>query len=526
MRFTFIVLSLLILAGLGIASYFVSWLIWFYLLAGPLFLLGCYDIFQKKHALLRNFPLIGHGRYLMESLRPKMYQYFIESDLDGRPFSRILRNIVYQRAKQALDTNPFGTQFDVYAEGYEWMNHSLAAKHRETTEAKPRVLIGGPQCKKPYAASLLNVSAMSFGSLSDRAVRALNKGALKGSFYHNSGEGGLSYYHLQEGGDIVWQIGTAYFGCRDEQGHFDESLFHEGACKEQVKMIEIKLSQGAKPGHGGILPARKNTEEIAEIRKVKPFEDVISPPTHTTFDSPLGLLQFVQKLRDLSNGKPVGFKLCIGKKVEFLSICKAVIESGIYPDFITVDGGEGGTGAAPLEFSNSVGLPLREGLAFAHDALSGFGIRNKIKLIASGKVITGFHLFRTLALGADLCNSARGMLLSLGCIQALECNKNTCPTGITTQNQALVKGLDVNSKAERVACFQAETLESLMQLTAAAGLSNPEAINRSHVYRRVALNRSERYDAIYPYIESGSLLKPDCPDEWIPLMSGLDSSHF
>jgi len=526
MRTTFIFLSIVLSISLGIAAYYTTWLVWFYLLIGPPFVLGWYDIFQKRHALLRNFPVIGHGRYWMESLRPKINQYFIESDLDGRPFSRILRNIVYQRAKQALDTNPFGTQFDLYAEGYEWMNHSLAAKHRDTLEADPRVVIGGPQCKKPYSASLLNISAMSFGSLSNRAVRALNRGALQGGFYHNTGEGGLSHYHLQEGGDIVWQIGTGYFGCRDKEGNFNEALFQEGACKEQVKMIEIKLSQGAKPGHGGILPARKNTEEIAAIRKVKPFEDVISPPAHSTFDSPKGLLQFVQKLRDLSQGKPVGFKLCVGRKEEFLSICKAVVETGIYPDFITVDGGEGGTGAAPLEFSNSVGMPLREGLAFAHDALVGFGIRKEIKLIASGKVITGFHLFRTLALGADLCNSARGMLLSLGCIQALECNKNTCPTGITTQNPSLVAGLDINSKAGRVACFQAETIESLMELIAAAGLNGPNDIKRSHVYRRVSFNRTERYDNLYPYIKSSAMLNEKFSGELAPLLKHLDTAHF
>ena len=441
----------------------------------PLFLLGVLDMTQKKQAIRRNFPILGHFRYLFEEVRPEIQQYFVENNSDGMPFSREARSVVYQRAKGALDTLPFGTQHDVYSVGYEWINHSLAPK--KTLTEDPRVRIGGPDCKKPYMAAHLNVSAMSYGSLSHAAVLALNQGAQMGSFYHNTGEGGLTPYHQQNGGDLTWQIGTGYFSCRNKDGSFDPKLFQERASLDQVKMIEIKLSQGAKPGHGGILPAAKVTEEISKIRGVEMGKDVISPPAHSAFSTPLEMLLFIQKLRELSGGKPVGFKLCVGKRREFFSIVKAMIKTGITPDFITVDGGEGGTGAAPLEFSNSIGTPLNDGIIFVHNALVGSGLRDRIKIIASGKVTKGFHIASKIAIGADLCNSARGMLFSLGCIQALRCNSNKCPTGIATQRPDLVVGLDVTDKSVRVARFQHETIKSFLEVISACGLRMVPAVH-------------------------------------------------
>ncbi|MCB0571578.1 MAG: FMN-binding glutamate synthase family protein, partial [Phaeodactylibacter sp.] len=394
----FAILSVLLVILIAHSFWPPFW--WAFLVLGPVILLGIYDMAQARHAIMRNFPIWGRGRYLMEELRPKLYQYFIESDTNGRPISRIFRSVVYQRAKRVLDTTPFGTQLDVYEVGYEWMNHSIAALDAHELDAHPRVRIGGSECRQPYSASLLNVSAMSFGSLSKNAILALNGGARIGGFAHNTGEGGISSYHLQPGGDLIYQVGTGYFGCRTPDGNFSPERFAESAALEQVKMIELKLSQGAKPGHGGILPAKKNTQEIARIRGVEAGTDVLSPPYHKAFQTPVGLLELIQQMRQLSGGKPIGFKLCLGGRYEFIAICKAMVQTGIYPDFITVDGGEGGTGAAPPEFSDSVGMPFKEGLATVHDALMGFGIRDKIKVLASGKIITGFHLFRALALGA------------------------------------------------------------------------------------------------------------------------------
>lgn len=425
-------------------------------------------------------------------------QYFVETDTEGRPISRMFRSIIYQRSKKVNDTTPFGTQMDVYSAGYEWMDHSMFARKADTLDRHPRVLVGGPQCKQPYSASLLNISAMSYGSLSKNAVLALNKGAKLDNFAHNTGEGGLSSYHLEHGGDLIWQIGTGYFGCRNENGDFDAEKFKEKASLDNVKMIEIKISQGAKPGHGGILPAIKNTPEIAEIRGVKPNTAVHSPPSHSAFSTVIGLMEFIDNLKVLSGGKPIGFKMCIGKKQEFNDLCAAMIETGIKPDFITVDGGEGGTGAAPVEFSNSLGMPLRDGLSFVSDTLIKFGLKKDIKLIASGKIFTGFHIARVIALGADMVNSARGMMLAIGCIQALRCNNNTCPTGVATQNKALMKGLDVEDKAKRVSNFHHETLHAFIELVAAAGICKPEELTRSHINRRVSMNKVMTYDEIFP----------------------------
>lgn len=505
----FVWFSLLVLLVFGAWSWFhppVRWTFWFWI---PFIGLGFRDLFQQKNAIRRNFPILGNFRYLFEAIRPEINQYFVESNLDGRPFSREERSVVYQRAKGVTDTLPFGTQQNVYAENYEWVNHSLDPK--PVLHDVPRVKIGSKDCTQPYHASLLNISAMSYGSLSKNAILALNGGAKIGGFYHNTGEGGLSPYHLEEGGDIVWQIGTGYFGCRDLQGKFSADEFQKRALNPQVKMIEIKLSQGAKPGHGGILPAQKVTEEIAKIRGVEIGKNVISPPNHSAFSSPRGLIEFVTQLRKLSNGKPIGFKLCVGKRREFLAIVKAMLELKTFPDFITVDGAEGGTGAAPLEFSNSVGTPLNDGLAFVHQSLVGAGIRDQVKIIASGRVLTGFNLFQKMALGADLCNSARGMLFSLGCIQALKCNTNHCPTGVATQDSSLMRGLVVTDKKERVARFQKATVHSFLEVMGAAGISDPTDIRPWHVLRRVSVSEVKNYEEIFGMMEPGSLLAATVP---------------
>jgi glutamate synthase domain-containing protein 2 len=514
MRKLFIVSSVIILLVLG--GWTILWkpAVWSFVIIGPIILVGVYDLFQQKHSIVRNFPVFGHLRFLAEELRPKVYQYFVESDTDGTPFNRQSRSVIYQRAKKVDDTSPFGTELDVYQNGYEWLNHSIAAIDHKELNSAPRVVIGGPQCTQPYSASVYNISAMSFGSLSENAILALNGGAKIGGFAHNTGEGGLSDHHLEPGGDIIWQIGTGYFSCRHKDGTFDYNAFAERAVKPQVKLIEIKLSQGAKPGHGGILPAAKVTPEIAKIRLVEMGQDVVSPPGHTAFSTPVEMLHFIQKLRELSGGKPVGFKLCVGHKSEFLAICKAIVKTGIYPDHITVDGGEGGTGAAPLEFANSVGMPLREALAFVYDALTGFNIKKHIRIIASGKVATGFDLVKNFALGADMCNSARGMMFALGCIQALECNKNTCPTGVATQDKSLMKGLVVDDKKVRVANFQKETVASAVQMIGASGLRTPCDLHRAYIYRRISANQIQTYAELFPYIPIGSLLQTPYPAQF------------
>ncbi|MFT3981624.1 MAG: FMN-binding glutamate synthase family protein [Ferruginibacter sp.] len=475
---------------------------------------GVYDMLQTRHSLIRNFPLFGRARWVMEALRPKLYQYFVESDTDGRPINRIDRSTVYQRAKLETDTMPFGTQLNVYAEGYEWMTHSIVPVDHNEVIHDPRVLIGNKDCKQPYNCSVLNVSAMSYGSLSKNAIEALNGGARIGGFAHNTGEGGLSPYHLKQGGDLIWQIGTGYFSTRYPDGKFSPEAFVKNAARPEVKMIEIKLSQGAKPGHGGILPAQKVTAEVAAIRLVTQGQTVFSPPYHSAFNTPKGLVEFIRQLRELSNGKPVGFKLCIGHKSEFIAICKAMIELDTYPDFITVDGGEGGTGAAPQEFSNYVGAPLLDGLAFVHNILLGFDIRQHIRIIASGKVLSGFHIVRAIALGADACNSARAMMMALGCIQALACNNNTCPTGVATQDPQLVAGLVVEDKKVRVANYHRETVKSFTELLGAAGIKEPSQIRRSHIYRRVFMNQVTTFEDIFPPVEKGCFLNGEVPERY------------
>jgi len=478
--------------------------IYFFLIILPIIALGFYDLIQKKHTVLRLYPVIGHIRYLFEAIRPEIQQYFVESDINGTPVSREFRTLVYQRAKGVRDTRPFGTVFDVYRDGYEWINHSLSPA--DVHQVSSNVMFGEGDCEKPYLASALNISAMSYGALSKTAIEALNLGAKLGGFAHNTGEGGLSPYHLKHGGDIIWQIGTGYFGCRDNKGGFNELLFTEKVSEDVVKMIEIKLSQGAKPGHGGILPSAKLTEEIAKIRHVPMGADVVSPAAHTEFSSPVGLLEFVSRLRKLSGGKPVGFKLCIGKEREFFAICKAMLKTGITPDFITIDGGEGGTGAAPIELTNSVGMPLKDALVFINNTLTGVGLRDKIRIIASGKSLSAFHLLRLLALGADTVNAARAMMFALGCIQSRSCNTDKCPTGIATQDPARYKALDVSIKSKRVANYHASIINNLHELLAAVGLSNSKELTLVHINHRVQGTLIKSYAELYPQVAEGDYL--------------------
>jgi len=511
MRSTFIFISIILLAIIMVIYPFWPPLIWSLTVIIPIILIGIYDMVQTKHAIWRTFPVVGRGRWIMEFTRPFLRQYFFESETDGVPINRMFRSVIYQRAKGQRDTVPYGTKVDTQRVGYEWIGHSMAAKHITEDKPDPRIIIGGVDCKQPYSASIFNISAMSFGALSSNAIKALNKGAKLSGFSHNTGEGSVSPYHMEHGGDLVWQIGTGYFGCRDQFGHFCPDSFKRTAILDNIKMIEIKLSQGAKPGHGGILPGHKNTEEIAIIRVVEQGTTVNSPPTHSAFSTPIEMMLFIKQLRELSSGKPIGFKLSVGRRSEFFALCKAMLKTGIKPDFITVDGGEGGTGAAPLEYSNSVGMPLREALRFVCDTLIGFGLKKEIKVIASGKVFTGFHLVKNFAMGADACNSARGMMVALGCVQSLICNTNECPTGIATQKPELAKGLVVKDKAIRIARFHDATVKATMEIVASAGLDHPSQLNRSHIFRRTSETEIKRYDEIHPYPIENSLLADTCP---------------
>jgi glutamate synthase domain-containing protein 2 len=471
---------------------------------GGLSVLGVVDLFQTRHAILRNYPIAAHLRFLLEDIRPELRQYFFEGEKDGAPFSRDKRAIVYQRAKRALDKRPFGTQYNVYEEGYEWVRHSMAPRPVATEPF--RITVGGPDCAQPYSASVFNVSAMSFGALSPNAVRALNKGAAKGNFAHDTGEGGYSPYHRENGGDIIWEVGSGYFGCRNADGTFCPDKFAEGASLPQVKMVELKMSQGAKPGHGGVLPAAKVSEEISYTRGVPMGQDCISPSSHSAFSTPIGMMQFIAEMRRLSGGKPAGFKLCVGHPWEFLAVCKAMVETGLYPDFIVVDGKEGGTGAAPLEFIDHLGMPLRDGLNFVHNALIGIDARDRIKLGASGKIISAFDIARTMALGADWCNAARGFMFALGCIQSQSCHTDRCPVGVTSQDPTRQRALVVPDKAERVYNFHASTLQALAEFVAAAGLDHPNEFMPAHFSRRASAREIVTFAELYPTLRRGELL--------------------
>jgi glutamate synthase domain-containing protein 2 len=530
MRYAALALSLIGTLVFGVLMAWHSWA-WggyivtaLFVVCAGLSCLGISDIVQNQHSLKRNYPILANLRFMLEKVRPEIRQYFLESDVDGKPYNRNERAIVYQRAKHQLASRPFGTLHDVYRPEFEWLTHSIVPQHIEDQDF--RISVGGPQCRAPYSLSLLNVSAMSFGALSANAIMALNKGAKMGGFAHDTGEGAISPHHRKYGGDIIWEIGSGYFGCRTKDGGFDSELFAERATYDQVRMIEIKLSQGAKPGHGGILPAAKVTEEIAATRGVPIGRDCVSPSHHSAFSTPIEMMHFIAKLRELAQGKPVGFKLCIGHPHEFMAICKAMNETGIYADFIVVDGAEGGTGAAPLEFVDHIGTPLREGLTFVRNCLIGAGLRDKIKIGASGRIITAFDMARTLALGADWCNVARGFMFSLGCVQALSCHTGNCPSGVATQDPVRQKALDVPLKAERVRRFQAATLEALAELTAAAGLRHPREFRPEHIMRRVSETEVRNFAGIYPILQPYSLLEGTADPLYSEYWACADATTF
>lgn len=497
-NFTFILVFII-----GIIICTIIWPVYGFIVIGMVvFGLGIYDIFQKKESVLRNFPVIGHMRFLLQMIGPEINQYFVEDNTDGKPIDRNHRDYVFNRARLRVDTHPFGTELNVNEEMFSFMKHSIypAAVLAEA----PRETIGGPNCMLPYSASIFNISAMSYGSLSKNAISALNLAAKAGDFIHDTGEGGISPYH-RLGGDLVFELGTAYFGARTKDGKFDPEMFKEKAHWPEVKMIAVKLSQGAKPGHGGMLPAAKNNKEIAKIRGVEPHTDVLSPFGHNAFDNAEGLLDFIKQLRELSGGKPIGFKLAIGSKKEFRTICEKMVETGIKPDFITVDGSEGGTGAAPIDFSNYVGMPWEEALIFVVDCLNGYDLKKDIKVMTATKIITAYDIFKALCIGADVCNSARGMMLALGCIQALKCNTNKCPTGVTTNNPALVRGLNVKEKWKWVRNYQARTVSDFLDLFAASGCTDIAQLNRKLIYKKLQDN-IRSYESFFPTVKTGSYL--------------------
>jgi len=495
-------------------------------LAATLFLslVGIWDLLQGKHSLRRNYPVIGHIRRLFEGIRPEIRQYLIESDRDDVPFSREVRSLAYQRAKRAEELMPFGTEVDVYANKYSWINHSI--KPAKTTDTDFRLNVGGPSCKQPYQASLLNISALSFGSLGGNAIQALNRGAKLGNFAHDTGEGSISRHHRKFGGDLIWEIGTGYFGCRTEDGHFDPERFKEQAADDQVKMIELKLSQGAKPGKGGILPSSKVTDEIAEARGVPVYSDCVSPAGHSAFSTPIEMMEFIAKLRDLSGGKPIGFKLCVGQPAEFMGIVKAMLETEITPDFVVVDGNEGGTGAAPLEFLNRMGTPLEDGLVFVRNCLVGAGLRDQIKIAASGKLITAFSMAKALALGADWCNSGRGFMFALGCIQAQSCHTNHCPTGIATHDSLRERALVVGDKAERVAYFHKNTLKALGAVANAAGLDHPGEISPEQIQVRLETGDVGSLLQTKTWLEENELAEATLDPFYARAWAQASASHF
>ena len=519
---------LVVLAFLGIVSATVAaiggWA-WWLLVAIVVFFLAVaiYDVTQKKHAVLRNYPVFGHLRFLMEAIRPEMQQYFIERNFDGRPYDRNTRTTIYQRAKGIKGEHPFGTERDLYEVGYEYLVHSTAPV--KTMEHPPRVRIGGPDCTQPYDMALLNVSAMSFGALSAHAIEALNRGAQAGGFAHDTGEGAISPYHRKGGGDLVWEVGSGYFGCRTKDGGFDEQEFAKKAADDQVKMVHLKLSQGAKPGIGGVLPGAKVTKEIAQTRDVPQGQTVVSPAYHQVFSTPRELVRFIGHMRELAGGKPTGFKLCLGSRTDFLAICKAMLEERIYPDFITVDGAEGGTGAAPVEYSDHVGMPLTEGLMTIHNALIGVGLRDRIKIGASGKVSTGVDVVKRLIQGADYLNAARAMMMAVGCIQAQECDKNTCPVGVATQDPRRQRALDVPSKAQRVTDYQQGTVNQAMQIVASMGLHSFEDLQPHMLRRRINHGTIESYAEIVQGLRSGELLD-EPPQDWAKDWAAADPDRF
>ncbi|MDB5984382.1 MAG: gltB 2 [Pseudomonas sp.] len=503
-RYAFFVLCVLFTL-VSIQFWQHEWLWPFTLVTGLLSLIGIGDLLQTPHAVRRNYPILGNIRYLVERIRPEIRQYLLESDSDALPFSRSQRSLVYSRAKNESADKPFGTLIDVYQSGFEFISHSMRPAPL-SDPASFRVMVGGPQCTQPYSASVFNISAMSFGSLSANAIRALNQGAKLGNFAHDTGEGSISPYHRENGGDLTWELGSGYFGCRTSDGRFDPQRFAVQAKDPQVRMIEIKMSQGAKPGHGGILPKGKVTKEIAETRGIMMGEDCISPARHSAFSTPCEMMHFVAQLRELSGGKPVGFKLCLGHPWEFMGIAKAMLETGILPDFIVIDGTEGGTGAAPVEFTDHMGVPLREGLLFVHNTLVGLNLRDKIKLGASGKIVSAFDIASILAIGADWANAARGFMFAIGCIQSQSCHTNKCPTGVATQDPLRQRALVVPDKAQRVFNFHRSTLHALAEMLAAAGLVHPSQLEARHLVRRMSATEIKLFSQSHVFLKPGQLL--------------------
>ncbi len=500
-------LIVLVGAALAVAAA-VHWSPWWWILAAPLLIgavFGCFDFFQRDHTLWRNFPLVGRIRWVFEWLRPFLRGYIVESETEGKPFNIEQRALVYRRAKDVMSVEPFGSHLSFAEPPYEWITHSAAPVKADP--ATFRIEVGGKDCRQPYCASVFNISAMSFGSLGARAIEALNRGAAMGGFYHDTGEGGVSRYHKAGGGDLVWEIGSGYFGCRASDGGFDEGKFAEQAALDQIKMIEIKLSQGAKPGHGGVLPGEKVTKEIAEARGIPVGQRCESPPWHSAFSTPVELMEFVALLRERSGGKPVGFKLCVGKRHEVMAMMKAMIETGIRPDFIVVDGAEGGTGAAPAEFMDHVGAPLRDGLVFVRNALVGAGLKDEVRLACAGKQISAFALASSMALGADWVNTARGFMFSLGCIQSLNCHNNHCPTGIATQDAGLQRGLVVADKAVRVANFHRNTLHSFAEIVGAAGRRHPGELSPDDLIRRIDDRHTAEGSVAFRLLERDALIR-------------------
>ena len=487
------------------ACFLIGALHWALVVLLPVMALTLWDFLQGTHALRRNYPLIARVRWLFEDLRPYLRAYIVESDREGRPFTIDERSLVYARAKGDISTHPMGTELDVYSNEYEWLGHSIAPN--ENVPKTWHVRIGDGQCARPYDSALLNISAMSFGSLSANAIEALNKGAAIGGFAHDTGEGSISRYHRKHGGDLIWELGSGYFGCRHKDGSFNPELFAEQAQDDQVKMVEVKLSQGAKPGHGGMLPGAKVTAEIAEARRVEIGEDCISPSAHPAFSTPIQLLEFIDTLRRLSGGKPAGMKLCVGQPHEIMALVKAMLETGITPDFIVVDGAEGGTGAAPQELTDNVGMPLREGLILMRNALVGANLKDRIRLGASGKIHSGAGMARAFALGADWCNAARAFMFSLGCVQSMKCHTGECPAGVATQVSWRQKGLVVDDKAERVARFQRETLHALREIVAAMGYDSPWELNQHDMYQRIDSVKAGPLDEVYDFLQPGELLQ-------------------
>ncbi len=518
---------LLVILGLivcnAVAIRHPDWL-WVNLLLLPLVALGVRDVLQPEHSLMRNYPIAAHVRWIFEALRPYLRAYVVEDDLEGRPFSLDQRRTVYERAKGDKDDHPFGTELDVYSSEYQWMVHSIAPAR--TPAEPPRVRIGGPQCTQPYDASIFNISAMSFGSLSAKAIEALNLGAAQGGFYHDTGEGSVSPYHRKHKGDLVWELGSGYFGCRDKDGNFDPERFRAAACDPQVKMVEIKLSQGAKPGHGGVLPGPKVSQEIAETRGIPVGEDCISPAGHSAFSTPRQMIEFAARLRDLSGGKPVGIKLCVGHPHEVMAIMKAMIASSVYLDYIVVDGAEGGTGAAPVELSDHAGMPLTEGLIFMRNALVGAGLKDKIKLGASGKIYSGEGIASACAMGADWANAARPFMFALGCVQSMRCHLDTCPTGVATQDLGRQRGLVVEDKAQRVARFHRKTVEAAMGLAAVVGVEQLGDLRPYHLYHRVTPTEARTIDNIYPFIGTGDLISDADATPYAQWWNAADPDSF